>query len=249
MLTLNNISIGFALDTPAPTWALQNITLNIKANDFVLILGSNGSGKSTLLNCIAGTQTLNTGSIYLDNVRIDHLADYQRSKYISRIFQNPLHGTAEDLSIIENLRIASLRKSAKKLRLGIDFSFKNKARAKLSLLNMGLENRLDQRVGLLSGGQRQALTLIMAIMADCKLLLMDEPTAALDPKSASIFMNLAQKIIEEEKLTTLMVTHNLKEAISFGNRLIQLKEGKICRDVEGIEKQNLQLADMILWFD
>jgi putative ABC transport system ATP-binding protein len=212
-----------------------------------MIIGANGSGKSTLLNLIAGLIYPDKGSIALDNEEIQKLKPYQRSKYIARIFQNPLQGSVADLTVMENMRLAFLRNQSKGLKIGIDTTFKEKVKQAISQLQLGLENKTEQKMGTLSGGQRQALTLVMATLCDAKVLLMDEPTAALDPKSAMSLMENANKLISNRKLTTIMVTHNMREAVSYGNRLLMMKEGKIIRDLDEIEKSTSDANNLINW--
>ena len=228
--------------------SLQNINLKINRGDFIVVIGANGSGKSTLLNSIAGSVSVSSGSIKIDGADVTKYPEFKRSKWIARVFQNPLSGTAPDVSILENFRLASLRTQSKNLVLGINTAFRRLVMEKVSTLEMGLENKLDQPIGTLSGGQRQALTLLMCTMDDLKILLLDEPTAALDPRSAELVMKTADKIIAEYKLTALMVTHNIKDAFTYGNRIIQMNEGKVLRDVEGQQKNDLKMADIYEWF-
>jgi putative ABC transport system ATP-binding protein len=228
--------------------ALDEISLHIKPEEFLVIVGANGSGKSTLLNAIAGNITLDKGQIHIENKEVTKLKEYERSVCVSRIFQNPFSGTAPDLSIIDNFRLAALRTQSKKITNGINSAFKKKVQEKISFLNMGLENKTDQLMGTLSGGQRQALTLMMAVMDTSKILLLDEPTAALDPKSSQLLMEKASAIISEYKLTAVLITHALKEAHLYGNRIIQMQEGKIIRDLNKAEKESLSLHSLIEWF-
>ncbi len=228
--------------------ALKNIQLTIQAQDFVVLVGANGSGKSTLLNALSGSFKINQGKILIEDQAVNHLADYQRSKWIARIFQNPLSGTAPDLSILDNFRLAALRTKAKGLGIGISHSFKKEVKEKIALLEMGLENKLAQKMGSLSGGQRQALTLIMAVMDEAKIFLMDEPSAALDPKSAKNLMQKAQQIIQEFGLTCLLVTHDLKDAHQYGNRIIQMREGSIVKNLDSSQKKALTLNELFGWF-
>jgi putative ABC transport system ATP-binding protein len=248
MLSFQKISKTFHPNSPQEVQALVNLDLQINEGDYAVIIGSNGSGKSTLLNIAAGAYRPDTGHILINQDNITHLPDYQRSKWIARIFQNPLSGTAPDLSVLDNFRLASLRTQHKTLRIGINQAFRKKVQEKTALLGMGLENKLDQAVGTLSGGQRQALTLIMAIMDEAKILLMDEPTAALDPKSAQTLMQKAQEIIKEFGLTAILVTHDLKDAQQYGNRLIQMQGGQILRTIPPNEKTSLQLPEIFQWF-
>ncbi|TAE11852.1 MAG: ATP-binding cassette domain-containing protein [Bacteroidetes bacterium] len=248
MLSLSHISKTFHTGTLNETRALQDINLQIKQGEFVVVIGANGSGKSSLLNIIAGAYLPDQGNITLDNTDITRLPDYRRSQWIARMFQNPLLGTASDLSIIDNFRLASLRTQRKTFKIGNNASFKKIVQERIALLNMGLENRLEQPIGSLSGGQRQALTLLMATMDSAKLLLMDEPTAALDPRSASNFMEKASEIIAQFELTTLLITHALRDAHQYGTRLLQMQEGAVLRDVGEAEKKQLDLATVQSWF-
>jgi putative ABC transport system ATP-binding protein len=248
MIQIQHLSKTFNSGSSNEIRALEDINLDIKAEEFVVIVGSNGSGKSTLLQAIAGSIPIESGSVKIDGTDVTKLQEFERSKWISRIFQNPLAGTAPDLSILDNFRLAALRSQSKKLKVGIDTDFKNKVREKIAILNMGLENKLDQQMGTLSGGQRQALTLVMAIMDTAKILILDEPTAALDPKSSQTLMEKAASIIVEYKLTAILVTHALKDAHTFGNRLIQMGEGKIIHDLNAQEKKGLSLPQLFEWF-
>ncbi len=249
MISLNGISKTFSKGSPNEVNLLINFNLEINQNDFIIVVGSNGSGKSTLLNILAGVVRINEGSIVLDEKDITQSKDYKRSRWLARIFQNPLAGTAPDLSILENFRLASIRTGSKGLRIGTDKKFRAKVRDRIAVLNLGLENKLDQEMGSLSGGQRQALALLMAIMDETRLLLLDEPTAALDPRTSELIMNLADKVIKEYSLTALLVTHQIKDVVNFGNRVIQMKEGKIIRDIRKTEKEKLKIADINEWFN
>ena len=248
MISLNGISKTFSKGSPNEVNLLINFNLEINQNDFIIVVGSNGSGKSTLLNILAGVVRINEGSIVLDEKDITQSKDYKRSRWLARIFQNPLAGTAPDLSILENFRLASIRTGSKGLRIGTDKKFRAKVRDRIAVLNLGLENKLDQEMGSLSGGQRQALALLMAIMDETRLLLLDEPTAALDPRTSELIMNLADKVIKEYSLTALLVTHQIKDVLNFGNRVIQMKEGKIIRDLRKTEKEKLRIVDINEWF-
>lgn len=249
MISLRGISKTFAKGSPNEVNLLNDFNLEIKKNDFIIVVGSNGSGKSTLLNILAGVVRINEGSIFLDDKDISQSKDFKRSRWLARIFQNPLAGTAPDLSILENFRLASIRTGSKGLRIGTDKKFRAKVRDRIAVLNLGLENKLDREMGSLSGGQRQALTLLMAIMDETRLLLLDEPTAALDPRTSELIMNLADKVIKEYCLTALLVTHQIKDVLGFGNRVIQMKEGKIIRDMLKIEIEKLSITDIYEWFN
>ncbi len=248
MIQLSKVSKTFSSGNANAVVALKNVDLYVGKTEFVVLVGSNGSGKSTFLNAIAGNFEVE-GKIVLNGNDVTPLKDYQRSKFIARIFQNPLAGTAGDLSVLENFRLAALRTQSKNFSSGINQKFRTKVAEKVSLLKMNLENKLDQKMGTLSGGQRQALTLIMAIMDDSQILLLDEPTAALDPRSAQLLMQNAQQVIELFNLTAIMVTHNLKDAHSYGNRIILMKEGQISKDLNAEQKAALSLLDLYSWFE
>jgi putative ABC transport system ATP-binding protein len=247
LVNLSNISKTF--HKPDDVTVFRNFDLEIKEGDFTILVGSNGSGKSTLLNLVAGNEMCDEGNIILDNQDISRLKDFERSKWISRIFQNPLAGTAPELSILENFRLASIRTKGKNFRIGTGEYFRKVVSEKVAQLNLGLENKLDQKVGSLSGGQRQSLALLMGIADNTKLLLLDEPAAALDPKTSQLVMQLADRMIRENRLTALLVTHQLKDVIQFGDRIIQLKEGKIIRDIRKEENSKLTLAEIYNWFE
>jgi putative ABC transport system ATP-binding protein len=248
MIQLQHIHKTFNSGKANEVKALKDISLSIKEKEFAVIVGSNGSGKTTLLNLIAGAELCSKGNIFIDNNDVTTLPENKRSKWIARVFQNPLSGTAPDLSIIDNFRLASLRTQTKKLSIGVDTAFKNKVKEKIALLNMGLENKIAQPMGTLSGGQRQALTLLMSVMDETKILLLDEPTAALDPRSANTISQTADWLIKEYQLTAVLITHNLKEAHQYGNRLIQMSEGIILKDLNTEQKNNLVLNDLFGWF-
>jgi putative ABC transport system ATP-binding protein len=228
--------------------AVNGVDLHIENGEFVVIVGSNGSGKSTLLNLIAGSVLPTSGIVSIDGQDVTKLADYNRSQWIARVFQNPLSGTASELSILDNFRLAAIRTKSKGLTIGITESFKQKVKDRVATLGMGLEDKLEQPMGTLSGGQRQALTLLMSVMDSCKVLLLDEPTAALDPRSAEVVMRTADKLTKDFKLTTILITHNLKDAFGYGNRIIQMAEGQIIRDINSPSKTQLKQADLFDWF-
>ena len=248
MITVNNISKTFNSGKPNEVKAISNVSLDIKDGEFVVVVGSNGSGKTTLLNLVAGNILPNTGAITIDGNNVTRLAEYQRSKWIARIFQNPLSGTAADLSIIDNFRLAALRTQVKGLTIGKNENFKKLVRDKIATLGMGLEDKIEQPIGTLSGGQRQALTLLMSVMDTCKILLLDEPTAALDPRSAENVLRIADSLIKEYRLTAILVTHNLRDAGNYGSRIIQMGEGQIMKDISGKEKENLKHNELYEWF-
>ena len=250
MLDLKNISKTFNPGTVNEKVALENVNLHLDDGDFATIVGSNGAGKSTLFNAIAGEFIADTGTITLDGRDITFLPDFKRSKAIGRMFQDPLRGTAPHMTIEENLALAFLRASGHTSAFSrINKKDRELFAEKLSALGLGLEDRMKQPVGLLSGGQRQALTLLMATMNKPKLLLLDEHTAALDPKTALKVLTLSAKIVEENHLTTMMITHNMKDAIKYGNRLIMMYEGHVIYDVRGEEKKNLQVSDLLQRFE
>jgi len=228
--------------------AINGIDLHIKEKEFLVIVGSNGSGKSTLLNLVAGNELPTSGLVNIDGNDVTKLADYRRSQWIARVFQNPLSGTAADLSILDNFRLAALRTKPKGLSIGINDKFKTEVKDRIATLGMGLENKTGQSMGTLSGGQRQALTLLMSIMDDCKILLLDEPTAALDPRSAEIVMKTADKLVKDFGLTSILITHNLKDAFTYGNRLILMSEGKVVHDLDTNKKVSLKQSDLFDWF-
>ena len=249
MLNLENISLTFNPGTVNEKKALENLSLHLNKGDFVTILGSNGAGKSTLFNTIAGTYLPDTGRITLDGKEITKQPDYKRSKDIGRLFQDPLKGTAPNMTIEENLALAYLRASKHTVPLSrISKAERELFRDKLALLKMGLEDRMKQPVGLLSGGQRQALTLLMATLVTPKLLLLDEHTAALDPATAEVVLDLTKQIVAENGLTCLMITHNLQSALDLGNRTIMMAGGKILLDIAGQEREGLTPDDLLAKF-
>lgn len=248
MIKLENISKLFNRGKANEVKAIVDLNLTIAAQEYVVIVGANGSGKSTLLNLIAGNTLPSAGTIFIDEHPVTRLHDYQRSRWIARVFQNPLSGTAPDLSILDNFRLATLRTLSKGLRVGANNNFKQQVKEKIAMLGMGLEDKLMQPMGTLSGGQRQALTLLMSVMDECKILLLDEPTAALDPRSARLVMETAEQLIQEFKLTAILITHNLKDAHTHGNRLIHMVEGQVLQDFSGEKKLNLTQNDLFDWF-
>ncbi len=245
MLELCNIHKTFNKGTINEKPALRGIDLKLNNEDFVTIIGGNGAGKSTTLNAIAGTWPVDDGSIVVDGENITGYPEYQRAKFLGRVFQDPMTGTAASMEIQENLALAARRGDRRSLRWGITKDEREKYHELLKILDLGLEDRMTTKVGLLSGGQRQALTLLMASLKQPKLLLLDEHTAALDPKTAAKVLDLTNKIVNEQHLTAMMVTHNMKDAIRMGNRLIMMHEGKIIYDVQGEEKANLKVADLM----
>ena len=245
MLKLEKIRKVFHPGTVNQKIALDGLSLTLNDGDFVTVIGGNGAGKSTLLNTIAGTFPVDQGSISIDGEDITHLSEEKRARFLGRVFQDPMMGTAADMWIEENMALAARRGEHRGLKWAISPTDRETFRRLLSELDLGLEDRLSSKVGLLSGGQRQALTLLMAVMKKPKVLLLDEHTAALDPKTAAKVLELSDRFIEEGKLTTLMVTHNMKDAIAHGNRLIMMNAGKIVLDISGEEKKRLTVDDLL----
>lgn len=249
MLQMTDIYKTFNPGTVNEKLVLNGLNLELKDGDFVTVIGGNGAGKSTMLNMIAGVHFPDSGKIMLDNEDITNLPEHVRAKYLGRVFQDPMMGTAANMEIEENLALAYRRGSKRGLGWGITKEEKDLYVEKLKTLGLGLETRLTAKVGLLSGGQRQALTLLMATLRHPKLLLLDEHTAALDPKTASKVLELSEQIITTNSLTALMVTHNMKNAIQYGNRLIMMYDGKIIYDVAGEEKKQLHVSDLLEKFE
>ena len=248
MLEIKNIFKTFNAGTINEKRALNGVSLTLNDGDFVTVIGGNGAGKSTLMNAIAGVFGVDSGSILIDGVDLTHLPEYKRAKYIGRVFQDPMMGTAATMQIEENLALAARRGKKRTLRIGITKAEREEYREQLKILGLGLENRLTAKVGLLSGGQRQALTLLMATLQKPKLLLLDEHTAALDPKTAEKVLDATELIVAKDKLTTVMITHNMRDAIAHGNRLIMMYDGKILIDVSGEEKKNLTVEQLLALF-
>ena len=249
MLEIQNIHKTFNPGTINEKVALNGVNLNLNPGDFVTIIGGNGAGKSTTLNAIAGVWSVDEGKIIIDGVDLTQLSEHKRALYLGRVFQDPMTGTAATMSIEENMAIAARRGERRGLGWGITKKERERYKEALKELDLGLEDRLSSKVGLLSGGQRQAITLLMASLKKPKLLLLDEHTAALDPKTAAKVLAISDKIIQEHQLTAMMVTHNMKDAIAHGNRLIMMHEGKIIYDVAGEEKKNLKVADLLAKFE
>lgn len=248
MLEIKNVHKTFNPNTINEKKALKGIDLILNEGDFVTVIGGNGAGKSTMLNMIAGVYPVDCGSIVIDGIDVTKLPEHKRAAYIGRVFQDPMNGTAADMQIDENLALASRRGKRRGLKFGVSHKEKAAFTELLASLDLGLETRLTSKVGLLSGGQRQALTLLMATMKKPKLLLLDEHTAALDPKTAKKVLDLTTKIVERDKLTAIMITHNMKDAIAIGNRLIMMNDGKIIYDVSGEEKKSLTTSDLLAKF-
>ena len=249
MIKINKVSITFAQGTPLETTALNKISLQIKKNEFVSVIGSNGAGKSTLLNTISGVYQPTNGDIYIGNKHMNLKPVHKRANLVSRVFQDPLLGTCEDLSIEENFALSTSRGLTRTLRTAINSKKREYFKEQLSILGLGLENRLQDKISLLSGGQRQALSLLMSASNPMKIFLLDEHTAALDPKMANFILNLTQKIIKEKQLTTLMVTHSMKQAIDYGDRLLMLHKGKIVFDIKKEEKSKLSIKHLLDMFE
>lgn len=249
MLEIINLRKTFNPGTVNEKTALDGVSLTLKDGDFVSVIGGNGAGKSTLLNAVAGTWLVDSGTISIDGVNVTRLPEHKRAQFIGRVFQDPMMGTAATMQIEENLALALRRGKRRTLRAGITAAERDQYRELLKILGLGLEARLTTKVGLLSGGQRQALTLLMATLQKPKLLLLDEHTAALDPKTAAKVLETTERIIQRDHLTTLMITHNMRDAIAHGNRLIMMYDGRIVVDVSGEEKQRLTVEDLLALFE
>ena len=249
MLEIKNISKTFNAGTVNEKTALNGVSLHLADGDFVTVIGGNGAGKSTLLNAVAGTWFVDSGSISIDGTDVTHLSEHKRARFIGRVFQDPMMGTAATMQIEENLALAQRRGKSRTLRTGITSAERESYKELLKTLGLGLEERLTAKVGLLSGGQRQALTLLMATLQKPKLLLLDEHTAALDPKTAAKVLSATQTIVERDHLTTLMIAHNMRDAIAYGNRLIMMYEGRVAVDVSGEAKKKLTVEDLMQMFE
>ena len=249
MLDISHVYKSFNIGTPIQKDALKDLNLHLNEGDFVTVIGGNGAGKSTMLNAVAGVFPVEKGHVKIDGHDVTKDPEYKRARYIGRVFQDPLRGTAGDMWIEENLAMALRRGKRRSFRWGISNKEREMYVELLKTLDLGLETRLSAKVGLLSGGQRQALTLLMATMKKPQLLLLDEHTAALDPKTAKKVLDITNKVVTENHLTTLMITHNMKDAIKYGNRLIMMNDGNIIYDVSGEEKQNLKVADLLAKFE
>jgi len=248
MLTIENVTKTFFPGTVNERVALSDVSLRLAEGDFVTVIGSNGAGKSTLLNTISGRIPVDTGSIVIDDKPVNRLKDYQRARYMGRVFQDPMAGTAPDLTIEQNLALALRRGQSRGLGKAVTRARRELFRSELVSLELGLENRLKAKVGLLSGGQRQALSLLMASFTQPRILLLDEHTAALDPQRAELVTRLTKEIVEKDRLTTLMVTHNMEQALRVGNRLIMMHEGRIILDIDEDRKKQLTAADLLAEF-
>ncbi|MDO4169393.1 MAG: ABC transporter ATP-binding protein [Lachnospiraceae bacterium] len=249
MLKINDVHKTFNAGTVNEKVALNGLNLHLNEGDFVTVIGGNGAGKSTMLNAIAGLWTVDSGTITIGGVDVTSMPEYKRAKYLGRVFQDPMTGTAASMMIEENLALAARRGASRFLRSGITHKERETYKELLKTLDLGLEDRMTSKVGLLSGGQRQALTLLMATLKKPQLLLLDEHTAALDPKTAAKVLETTDKIVEKDHLTTLMITHNMRDAIAHGNRLIMMYEGHVIYDVAGEEKKNLHVSDLLAKFE
>ena len=249
MLEIKEIYKTFNAGTVNEKHALNGLDLTIEDGDFITVIGGNGAGKSTLMNAVAGVWPVDSGSILIDGVDVTGLSEHKRAAFIGRVFQDPMMGTAATMGIEENLALAKRRGKRRTLRIGITRSEREEYHEVLKSLGLGLENRMTSKVGLLSGGQRQALTLLMATLNKPKLLLLDEHTAALDPKTAAKVLDATDRIIEKDQLTTMMITHNMRDAITHGNRLIMLHDGRIILDIRGEEKARLTVEDLMHEFE
>lgn len=249
MLKITDLHVTFHKGTIHERVALNNVSYEVQADDFITILGTNGAGKSTLLNCIAGNIEPDKGKIELDGMDITWMKEYKRAKMIGRLFQDPLKGTAPNMTILENLGLAYSRGKRSTLSRAIKKSDIPYFKEQLAKLSLGLENRMDAKVGLLSGGQRQALTLMMATLVTPKLLLLDEHTAALDPKTADTIMNVTDAIVKENHIPTIMITHNMKQALTYGNKLLVMNEGRIVKELTGVEKQQTTVDQLLKMYD
>jgi len=248
MLDIKAINKTFNPGTINANHALKDLSLHLADGESIAVIGGNGAGKSTLLNAVAGVWSVDSGSIHLGGVDMTHLPEFKRAKYIGRVFQDPMMGTAGNMQIEENLALAARRGQRRSLKIGITRAEREQYREMLRILDLGLENRLTDKAGLLSGGQRQALTLLMATMQKPKLLLLDEHTAALDPKTAAKVMEVTRTLVNQDRLTTLMITHNMRDAIEYADRLIMMYEGRIALDISGEEKKKLTVEDLLAKF-
>ncbi len=248
MLEIRDIYKTFNTGTINEKRAMDGVSLTLEDGDFVTVIGGNGAGKSTLLNAVAGVWPVDSGTITIDGIDVTRLPEHKRAQYIGRVFQDPMMGTAATMQIEENLALAARRGRSRGLKAGITAKERSEYRELLRILDLGLEDRLTAKVGLLSGGQRQALTLLMASLVKPKLLLLDEHTAALDPKTAAKVLDATEKIVQRDNLTTLMITHNMRDAIAHGNRLIMMYEGRVAVDVSGEEKKNLTVEQLLSLF-
>ena len=248
MLKIENVTKTFNPGTVNEKVALKNLNLHLQEGDFVTVIGGNGAGKSTMLNAVAGVWGVDSGTITIGGNNVTNLPEYKRAKFIGRVFQDPMMGTAATMQIEENLALAARRGKPRTLRAGITRAEREQYVEQLKILDLGLEDRLTAKVGLLSGGQRQALTLLMATLQKPQLLLLDAHTAALDPKTAAKVLEATQRIVEKDRLTTMMITHNMRDAIAYGNRLVMMYDGRVVVDVSGEEKKNLTVEQLLNLF-
>ncbi|HIZ52131.1 MAG TPA: ABC transporter ATP-binding protein [Candidatus Pseudomonas excrementavium] len=249
MLSAQNLKITFNPGTPIETKALQGLSLEIPTGQFVTVIGTNGAGKSTFLNAVSGDLSVDSGKILIDGDDVTKLPVWSRADRVARVFQDPMAGTCEDLTIEENLALAQQRGQRRGLRRAVQTSMRDEFRERLSTLGLGLENRLTDRIGLLSGGQRQAVSLLMAAMQPSRILLLDEHTAALDPRTADFVLQLTARIVEEKQLTTMMVTHSMRQALDVGDRTVMLHQGQVVLDVAGDERKGLDVPDLLHMFE
>lgn len=249
MLEIKNVYKTFNPGTVNEKKALNGVNLTLEDGDFVTVIGGNGAGKSTIMNMITGVYPVDSGSIVIDGIDVTGMPEHKRAKFFGRVFQDPMNGTAANMEIVENLAIADRRGKKRSLRFGVPKAARERYKKLLANLDLGLDDRLSSKVGLLSGGQRQAVTLLMATLQKPKLLLLDEHTAALDPKTSAKVLALTDKIVKENNLTTMMVTHNMQNAIDYGNRLIMLHEGRVILDISGEEKKNLTVETLLHKFE
>ena len=249
MLSAQHLEITFNPGTPIETRALRGMSLDIPAGQFVTVIGSNGAGKSTFLNAISGDQTVDSGRIAIDGVDVTRMPVWARAKRVARVFQDPMAGTCEDLTIEENMALAQRRGTFRNLGRAVKASMREGFRERLATLGLGLENRLTDRIGLLSGGQRQAVSLLMAALQPSRILLLDEHTAALDPRTADFVLRLTERIVAEQKLTTMMVTHSMRQALDVGDRTVMLHQGQVVLDVSGEERKRLDVPDLLQMFE
>ncbi len=251
MLKLKNVSKVFNVggNPDNEKVALFDVNLTVNPGDFITVIGGNGSGKSTLMNIISGVFPVDEGKIFIDDVDVTKMPEYKRANYLGRVFQDPMLGTASNMSIFENMSLALRRGKPRYFKWGFNKSEGELFKQKLGYLGLDLENRLESKIGLLSGGQRQSITLLMATLKEPKILLLDEHTAALDPKTASIVLDITQKVVTENNLTTLMITHNMRDAIKYGNRIIMMNNGRIILDISGEEKKQLTVDILLKKFE
>lgn len=249
MLKASNLKITFNPGTPIETRALQGLSLEIPTGQFVTVIGTNGAGKSTFLNAVSGDLRVDSGSILIDDTEVTRMQVWQRAARVARVFQDPMAGTCEDLTIEENMALAQCRGSKRGLSWAVKADQRDYYREQLSRLGLGLENRLTDRIGLLSGGQRQAVSLLMAALQPSRILLLDEHTAALDPRTADFVLELTQRIVAEKQLTTMMVTHSMRQALDVGDRTVMLHQGQVVLDVSGEQRKGMQIPDLLEMFE